>query len=81
MYFQHAILVTAFCIIGLLYIDDTDLVEIARQVDEIMAVVGPCMQQNVLCWNGSTRATSRVQKIDTCSWTPVEFVWDSTGIR
>ena len=44
-----------------------------------MAIVGPHMQDKTSCWNGGTRVTGGAQKIDKCSWTPVEFVWDATG--
>ena len=59
--------------------DDTDLIEIAKTPKETMATVGPHMQDKASCWNGGTRATGGAQKINKCSWTPVNFIWDSTG--
>ena len=77
--FQHALSERTLDIVGLIYVDDTDLVEIAHTPQETMAIVGPHMQDKTSCWNGGTRATGGAQKIDKCSWTPVEFVWDATG--
>ena len=77
--FQHALSECTLNIIGLIYINDTDLVEIAHTPQEMMAIVGPHMQDKTSCWNGGMRVTGGVQKIDKCSWTPVEFVWDATG--
>ena len=62
-----------------IHINDTDLVEIAHTPQEMMAIVGPHMQDKASCWNGGTRATGGAQKIEKCSWTPVKFVWDATS--
>ena len=66
-------------IVGLIYVDDTDLVEIAHTPQETMATVGPHMQDKASFWNRGTQATGGAQKMDKCSWTPVKFVWDESG--
>ena len=41
-------------IVGLIYMDDMDLVEIAHTPQETMAMVGTRMQDKASCWNGGT---------------------------
>ena len=78
-YFWYAFLPQTLDIMGLIYMDDTELIEIAKTPKETMATVSPPMQDKASCWNGGMRATGGAQKINKCSWTLVDFVWDSTG--
>ena len=77
--FHTALSGNTFSLVGLVYVDDTDLIAVADGPDITMEDISDQMQEKVLCWSGSTRVTGGGQKITKCSWTPIDFTWDEQG--
>jgi hypothetical protein len=68
-----------FSIVGLVYVDDTDLLDAAEEDSDTILDVGLQMQEKVLCWSGGTWVTGGGQKIKKCSWMPMAFEWNDRG--
>jgi hypothetical protein len=63
-----------FCIIGILYVDDTDLFAIAVFSSESAEWVVCQMQAMTSHWRGCILVTGGDLNPDKCSWTPIGFV-------
>jgi hypothetical protein len=70
---------TTFCIIGILYVDDTDLFAIAVYPLESAEQVAHCMQAMTSHWRGCLLVTGGDLNPDKCCWTPICFYWDADG--
>jgi hypothetical protein len=70
---------TIFCIIGILYVDDTDLFAIAVYSSESTEWVACHMQAITSHWQGCLLVTGGDLNPDKCSWTPIGFYWDADG--
>jgi hypothetical protein len=68
-----------FCIIGILYVNDTDLFAIAAFSSESAEQVACQMQAMTSHWRGCLLVTSGDLNLDKCSWTPIGFCWDDDG--
>ena len=78
-HFHTALSGNTFSLVGLVYVDDMDLIAVADGPNITMEDISDQMQEKVLCWSGSTRVTGGSQKITKCSWTPIDFTWDEQG--
>jgi hypothetical protein len=68
-----------FCIIGILYVDDTDLFAIAVYPSESAERVARHMQAMTSHWQGCLLVTGGDLNPDKCCWTPIGFYWDADG--
>jgi hypothetical protein len=68
-----------FCIIGILYVDDTDLFAIVVYPSESMEWVAHHMQAMTSHWRDCLLVTGRDLNPDKCSWTPIGLYWDTDG--
>ena len=69
-----AFLTTIFCIIGILYVDDTDLFAIVVYSSESAERVAHHMQAMTSHWRGCLLVTGGDFNPDICSWTPIGFL-------
>jgi hypothetical protein len=76
---QLAFSSTVFCIIGILYVDDTDLFVFAEYPRESIEWVPRRMQDMTTHWRGCLQVTGRNLNPEKCNWTPISFYWDDKG--
>jgi hypothetical protein len=67
---------TVFCIIGILYVDNTDLFVFAEYPRESVEWVTCRMQDMMTHWRGCLQVTGRNEK---CNGTPIGIYWDDEG--
>lgn len=70
---------SVFCIIGILYVDDTDLLAIAAYSAESAEQVARRMQDMVDHWRGCLRVTGGNLNPEKCNCTLIGFYWDEDG--
>jgi hypothetical protein len=70
---------TVFCIIGILYVDNTDLFVFAEYPRESIEWVAHRMQDMMTHWQGCLQVTGRNLNLEKCIWTPIGFYWDDEG--
>jgi hypothetical protein len=70
---------TIFCIISILYVDNTDLFAIAVYPSESAERVAHCMQAMTSHSRGCLLVTGGDLNPDKCCWTPIGFYWDTDG--
>ena len=68
-----------FSIVGILYVDDTDLLAIASYPSESAEQVSIRMQDMVNHWRGCLRVTGGNLNPDKCNGTMIGFYWDEDG--
>jgi hypothetical protein len=68
-----------FSIVGILYVDDTDLLAIASYPSESAEQVSIRMQDIVNHWRGCLRVTGGNLNPDKCNGTMIGFYWDEDG--
>jgi hypothetical protein len=61
--------------VGFLFVDDTDLMTVARSSFETPVQVTSQMQAAVDAWHGGLRASDSASKPDKCCWCLVSFYW------
>jgi hypothetical protein len=74
-----AFLTSIFCIIGILYINDTDLFAFAVFSSETAKWVARQMQAMTSHWRGFLLVTGGDLNPEKCCWTPIGFCWDDDG--
>jgi hypothetical protein len=77
---QSAFSWTVFCIIGILYVNDTDLFVFAEYLRESVERVTRRMQDMTTHWQGCLRVTGRNLNPEKCNWTPIGFYWYDKGM-
>jgi hypothetical protein len=70
---------TVFCVIGILYVDNTNLLVFAEYATESAERVARRMQDMMTHWRGCLRVTGGNLNPEKCNWTPIGFYWDSDG--
>jgi hypothetical protein len=70
---------TAFCIIGILYVDDMDLFIFAEYATESAEQVAGRMQNMMTHWQGCLQVTGGDVNLDKCNWMPIGFYWDENA--
>jgi hypothetical protein len=70
---------SVFCVIGILYVDDTDLFVFAEYATESAERVACRMQDMTTHWRGCLRVTGGNLNPEKCNWTPIGFYWDEDG--
>jgi hypothetical protein len=70
---------TVLCVIGILYVDDTDLFVVAEYATERAERVARRLQEMISHWRGILRVTGGDLNPDKCNWTPIGFYWDDDG--
>jgi hypothetical protein len=68
-----------FSIVGILYVDDTDLLAIASYPSESTKQVSIRMQDMVNHWRGCLQVTGGNLSPDKCNGTMIGFYWDEDG--
>jgi hypothetical protein len=68
-----------FTLIGILYVDDTNLLAYAEYTLESAEWVAQWMQDMTNHWRGSLRVTGGDLNPDKCNWSPIGFFWDEDG--
>jgi hypothetical protein len=68
-----------FCIIGILYVNDTDLFAFAEFSLETAERVARRMQAMTSHWRGCLLVTGGDLNPEKCCWTPIGFRWDDDG--
>jgi hypothetical protein len=63
-------------VVGFLFVDDTDLMTVAKDKSESPTQVTSRMQAAVNAWHGGLRASGGALKPDKCSWCLVSFFWE-----
>jgi hypothetical protein len=63
-------------VVGFLFVDDTDLMTVAKTNSKTPTQVASCMQDAVNAWHGGLRASGGALKPDKCSWCLVSFFWE-----
>jgi hypothetical protein len=71
-----AFLTSIFCIIGILYVNDTDLFAFAVFSLETAERVACQMQAMTSHWRGCLLVTGGDLNPEKCCWTPIGFHWD-----
>jgi hypothetical protein len=72
-------LTSIFCIIGILYVDDTDLFAFAVFSLETAKWVACQMQAMTSHWRGCLLVTGGDLNPEKCCWIPIGFCWDDDG--
>ena len=67
---------SVFTAAGFLFVDDTDLITVAKDKSESPEQVTTRMQAAVEAWHGGLRASGGALKPEKCSWCLVSFFWD-----
>jgi hypothetical protein len=70
---------TVLCIIGILYVDDTDLFAFAEYTTESVERVAGRVQNMTTPWRGCLRVTGVNLNPEKCNWMPIGFYWDENG--
>jgi hypothetical protein len=68
---------SVFTAAGFLFVDDTDLITVAKDKLESPEQVTTRMQAAVVAWHGGLRASGGALKPEKCSWCLVSFFWDN----
>jgi hypothetical protein len=71
-----AILCSVLEVVRFLFIDDTDLMEVAKTKSETPRQVTSCMQDAINAWHEGLRASGGALKPDKRSWCLVSFFWE-----
>ena len=77
--FRGALLAVLFTLVGLLHVDDTDLIICALNDTKLLYDIFVHMQKMILCWHGGLCTTGGSLNPDKCSWAPISFNWDLEG--
>ncbi len=75
--FVRAITGIQVCFSGFIFVDDTDLVTVAKHSREPIAQVIFRSQAAADTWHGGLRATGGALRPDKCSWCLVDFYWSN----
>jgi hypothetical protein len=63
-------------VVRFLFVDDTDLMTVAKTKSETATQVTYHMQDAVNAWHGGLRASGGALKLNKCSWCLVSFFWE-----
>ena len=78
-FFKASISGTAIRLVGYAFVDNTDLIQTARNsAENIESVIGQ-MQQALNLWEGLIKATGGALSVEKCCWWSIDFNWQPDG--
>ena len=70
-----------YTLIGLIFVDDTDLFCMAECPGDDVEFVVHSIQEAMTAWHGGLRFTGGTLRPDKCKWSLISFLWDNGKLR
>ena len=77
--FKSAMSVAILIFIGFIFVDDTDLMVMTKNDNEMPSQIITCMQHHVVVWQGGLRASGGALKLEKCLWGLAAYCWTADG--
>ena len=78
-FFKASISGSEIRLVGYAFVDDTDLMQTARNWDENIESVIKEMQNALNLWEGLIKATGGALSVEKCCWWAIDFHWNADG--
>ena len=78
-FFKTAISGLEIRLVGYAFVDDTDLIQSAKNSSESIESVIKEMQSAIDLWEGLIKATGGALSVEKCCWWAIDFTWKEDG--